>query len=241
MQHVQVPNMDLKAEGLKTIDPFIYACIKRYMNSKTNSSFPSMTTLMKDSGMTKPPLIRSINRLEKAGYISVKREFGKSSVYTFNDIKKFEIFSYEFITNEALTPKEKAYLVASQQYMFKHPSDSTGSITFTTQTLAEKLGLSYHSLKKYEESLQAKNILSLVPIKNDNATGLPVYERVYQFAEFFNLLALKFQQTDEKLEEHDKAISQVTAELEQYKTELEKIKAILAERNINLEEKEITL
>lgn len=229
MQHVQVPNMDLKSEGLTSVDPFVYACIKRYMNGKTHQSFPSMSTLTKDSGLTKPTLIKAVERLEKAGYISVKREFGKSSVYTFNEIKKFEIFSYEFIDNDSLTPKEKAYLVASQQYMFKHPENETGTISFTTQRLAENLGISCNTLRKYEDSLKAKNILSLVPIKNDNATGLPVYERVYQFAEFFNLLALKFQQTDEKLEEHDKAISDVTAELE-------KIKAILKAKNINVDE-----
>lgn len=34
-RHVQVPTMDLKAEGLANTDPYIYACIKKYMNTST--------------------------------------------------------------------------------------------------------------------------------------------------------------------------------------------------------------
>ena len=78
LQHVQVPKMNLKEEGLESIDPFIYASIKRFMNEETKIAFPSMTTLVKITGMCKSAILKSIERLKDAHYINIIREFGKS-------------------------------------------------------------------------------------------------------------------------------------------------------------------
>lgn len=217
-QHVQVPTMDLTKEGLANIDPYIYACIKKYMNTHTKEAWPSNSTLAKISGMSAKTIIESIRRLEAAGYFSVKREFGKSNIYTFNDYKKFEIFSYEFLDRPDLTPKEKAYFITVQPFMFKN--QTSGTITFNSDTLAKKIALSANTLKKYEQILQEKKLLELVPYKKDNATGAPVQARVYDFEQWSNLIALKFTEQDERLDSHEHEMKRMQQRIEMLEKEL---------------------
>ena len=232
-QHVQVPKMDLTEQGLTTLDPYIYACIKKYMNSKTQQAFPSNSTLQHVSGLGNKTIIQSIKRLEKAGYISITREFGKSNVYTFNDYKKFEICSYDLLDRTDLTPKEKAYFIAAQPYMFK--DTQSGYITFNSEKLASSIGLSLNTLKKYESSLCQKNMIQLVPVRTNNATGLTEYNRVYDFEQWSNVIALKFQEQDERINDHDHQINRLKDEIEFLKQELRKVK------KEQLEEVKITL
>ena len=222
MRHVQVPTMDLKAEGLANTDPYIYACIKKYMNTSTKQAWPSNSTLTKISGLSAKTVIAAINRLEHAGYISVQREYGKSNVYTFNDYKKFEIFSYEFLDRTDLSPKEKAYFITVQPFMFK--GDKTGTITFSTNVLAERISLSVNTLKKYEQILKDKNLLELVPVKTDNSTGLPVYARHYDFESWSNIVAMKFVEQDERLNTHEHELQRLKDEVQFLKDELKKQK-----------------
>lgn len=221
-QHVAVPSVDLKSNGLENIDPYVYACIKRYMNAKTKQSFPSLQSLIKDSQLSKSTIVKSIKRLELAGFIKVIKEFGKSNTYVFNDVKKFEMFSYDFLDKKELTPKEKAYLVASQQFMFK--GEKLGGITFSSQKLADNIGLSLNTLKKCEQSLEEKGILTKNLIKRDNATGLGVYERVYDFEKFANVVALKFYEQDEKLDQHEYRIKRLEQQLKMVLEENERLK-----------------
>lgn len=213
-QHIQVPKMNLKAEGLSINDPYVYACIKRYMNSDTKEAFPGNDTLVKVSGLSNKTIIASIARLEKAGYLSVKREYGKSNVYKFNDYKQFEIFSYDFLDNPDLTTKEKAYLVASQQFMFKSPELGQGKISISSEKFAGLIGLTPKTLRKYEASLKDKEVLTTVPIKRDNATGLAVEARLYSFEKMFNLVAMKFIETDNRLDEHEHEIDFLKQQIE---------------------------
>jgi Mn-dependent DtxR family transcriptional regulator len=210
--------MDLKAEGLANTDPYIYACIKKYMNTSTKQAWPSNSTLTKISGLSAKTVIAAINRLEQAGYISVRREYGKSNVYTFNDYKKFEIFSYEFLDRTDLSPKEKAYFITVQPFMFK--SQTSGTITFNSDTLAKKIALSANTLKKYEQILQEKKLLELVPYKKDNATGAPVQARVYDFDQWSNLIALKFTEQDERLDNHEHEMKRMQQRIEMLEKEL---------------------
>lgn len=90
--------MELQEDsGLNYIDPFVYACIKRFMNEKTMIAFPSIRTLMETSKLSQHLLQESISRLEAAGYIKVNKQFGKSNTYLFNKDTQFEIFSYGFL------------------------------------------------------------------------------------------------------------------------------------------------
>ena len=216
-QHIQVPRMHLKEEGLITIDPYVYACIKKFMNSETKEAFPSNKTLIEVTGLASKTIIASTNRLEAAGYISIKRELGKPNIYTFNDYKQFEIFSYDFLDNPDLSPKEKSYLVASQQYMFKNADLMQGKITFSSEKLAEAIGLSLNTLRKYENTLKSKEILTTQPIKRDNSHGLAVEARYYYFEKALNIIACKFLQQDQKIEQNTqdiRTLQQTIAELQ---------------------------
>lgn len=240
-QHVQVPNMELQEDsGLNYIDPFVYACIKRFMNEKTMIAFPSIRTLMETSKLSQHLLQESISRLEAAGYIKVNKQFGKSNTYLFNKDTQFEIFSYDFLDQPNLTTKEKAYLIAAQQHMFKDVNSKTGRIEYDSDTLAMKLGISTKTLMRTEKELKHKNILSLIPSNQMELlkvngqvipkTGLNIQYRVYDFNEFSNLIALKFQQQDQRLDAHDLEIQ----ELQQKNRELEeKINKLLSLNNIN--------
>lgn len=213
-QHIQVPKMNLKAEGLEMNDPYVYACIKKYMNQHTKEAFPSNSTLVKVTGLASNTVIQAITRLEKAGYLSVKREHGKPNIYTFNDYKQFEIFSYDFLDNPDLTPKEKSYLVASQQFMFKSPELAQGKISYSSDKFAGLIGLTPKTLRKYETTLKDKEVLTTVPIKRDNATGLAIEARVYDFEKMFNLVAMKFIETDNRLDEHEHEIDFLKQQIE---------------------------
>lgn len=56
--------------------------------------------------------------------------------------------------------------------MFKNQDSLQGKITFSAEKLAEGIGLTLPSLRKYEQFLKEKEILTTLPIKRDNATGL---------------------------------------------------------------------
>lgn len=201
-QHVQVPKMNLKEEGLRFNDPYVYACIKRYMNNTTKTAFPSMAKLKTDSGLSEPTILASIKRLQDKGYIKVLKSDGRSNKYVFDDIKKFEIFSYDFLDNPKLTQKEKAYLVNTQQYMFKEPVAEKGIVEYDTNTICDLIAIDKRTLNKYEKSLQEKDVLTLIPVAlRDPETGLNHYQRVYSFPEFANVLALKVNELSDDVED----------------------------------------
>lgn len=220
-QHVQVPTMNLSEEGLIHTDPYVYACIKKFMNSYTKKAFPSNKTLQKLCGLSNKTIVESIKRLEAAGYITIEREFGKSNVYTFNDFKKFEICSFDLLDRTDLTPREKAYFIATQPYMFK--SDTEGHVTFTSEQLAGCIGLSLSTLKRYEKDMQQKDLLQMVPLKKDHYTGIAVYERVYDFETWSNIIALKFKEQDEKINTHDQEIKTLKQQIAFLTKELAKV------------------
>lgn len=235
--------MDLKSKKeLHHIDPYVYACIRRYMNKDTMIAFPSITTLIIDSGISKNPLIESISRLANAGYFTIIKKYGKSNQYLFNKYKQFEIFSYDFLDDKTLTNKEKAYLVAAQQFMFKHPETKTGDIQFDSKTFAESIGLSTTTLTRIEKGLKEKQVLTMIPTNQKELmtidgqtipiTGFNLYNRIYNFEQFSNLLALKFQQQDKRLDDHEEEIKELKDEYKTMKVIIEQ----LCEENKQLKE-----
>lgn len=222
-QHIQVPKMNLKEEGLTINDPYVYACIKKFMNNETKQAFPAIDTLVEVSGLSNKTIVASIKRLEKAKYFTIKREMGKPNIYTFNEYKQFEIFSYEFLDNPDLTPKEKSYLVASQQYMFKNANLLQGKITLSSEKFADCVGLTLPTLRKYEKELKKKEVLTTIPIGRNNWHGLAVEARYYDFTKILNVIACKFQEQDQKIEQNSKDIEtlqQTVVELQRQLSEM---------------------
>jgi DNA-binding MarR family transcriptional regulator len=224
-RHIQLPKMDLVAEGLTVDDPYVYVCIKQYMNKDTKKAFPSIATIARDSGMNKNVVMRSLERLEGAGYVEIIRSVGKPNHYKFSDYKRFEVYSYDFLHQENLTHKERAYLITMQQFMYKNPYTGLGCVSMSTKEICKRTGLSYPTIKKYEKSLSEKGIFSALPSKKrDSETGLMLDVRTYDFKEFSNLVAMKFLETDTKLAQHDNELSLVQDQLKDMAKQIQMLK-----------------
>ena len=216
-QFVKVPNIDLASQGLEMKDLVIYAYLKKHYNNVTKDSFPSFQTLSEESGISKPTVIKSVNRLQASGYINISK-IKKVNHYTFSDVNKFEIYSFDFLEDRTLTTADKAYIICMQPHMFKDSNLGIGKVIYSELDIANKLGIDLRTLRKYENHLQQgdKPVMTLVPTKKkDPMTGLAIQERIFDFDAYNNLLALKFMQIDEEMKdkvsriEYDKLLAEV--------------------------------
>ena len=114
-------------------DKLVYVAIRRYMNSRTMEAFPSYATITKDTGAAAKTIKKCVDNLIREGYIETRRR-GKYLIYKFNNNKRFEPYSYDFLDNPNLTFTEKSYIVASHQYMFKDGND--GKIQYSNKELS---------------------------------------------------------------------------------------------------------
>lgn len=154
VQHVQVPHLTNDDLEITPKDLLIYACIRRYMNSKTLEAFPSLDTVSKDCGASKPTISKSIKILEKYNYLQAyKKEGKKNKFYKINvdKCKHFEMFSFEFLDKSDLTFQQKAYILASQQFMIKE--NDLGKISYTDKELGEYIHLSERTISRYNHDL----------------------------------------------------------------------------------------
>lgn len=200
-QFVQVPNLDLKEKGLEMRDLVVYAYLRKHYNHITGEAFPSFDTIVKESGISKPTVKKAVERLEKAGYITINKK-QKVNHYTFSDINKFEIYSFDFLDDQTLSVTDKAYIVCMQPKMFKDSNLGIGKVTYSEMDIARMLNIDLRTLRKYENHLMQgdKPIMTLIPTKKkDPVTGLDVQERVFDFEAYNNMLALKFNQIQGEL------------------------------------------
>ena len=216
-QFVKVPNTDLAEKGLEMKDLVVYAYLRKHYNNTTKDAFPSFSLLVEESGISKPTLIRSVERLEAAGYIEVRKD-KKVNHYKFSEINKFEIYSFDFLDDKSLSVNDKAYIVCMQPHMFKNPDTSKGKITYSELDIANMLNIDLRTLRKYESHLTEGDspIMTLVPTKKkDPITGLAINERIFDFESYNNLIALKFVQTDNRINDLENKV-QNTVSKEDY-------------------------
>ena len=128
-QHIQLPNRK-ENEDVSPREQLVYLALKSFMNKETKESFPSLQKISELLDISIPTLRKDIKHLEELDYIKIIKQ-GKNQIYRFNDYKTFEVFSYDFLYNKDLTSTEKAYLVATQQYMFK--TQETGSVSLSNK------------------------------------------------------------------------------------------------------------
>lgn len=209
-QHTQLPN-EMATHNLKPVDQLIYVIIKSHDGKE--GCFPSLALISEESKVSIPTIKKSINRLKDAGYIKVER-IGKRNYYTFNEYKKFEPFSKEFIKNTDLTPTTKAYLIAAQQYMYKD-IENYGKISYSNCKLAEKLNMSESSVRKCNQELVRKNFLEVVKnTSRDLETGCCTETKVFALAKLGQAIVWK-------LKEHELQIEQNTEDIKQLKKTIE--------------------
>ena len=158
LQHVQLPNnmtLDVKPKDL-----LVYVTIKRHQDSETKKAFPSLVTISAESGASINAVRKSIKDLEKSNYITIEKIRNKN-IYSFNEYKSFEPFSYEFLDNKDLSCDEKSYILAAQQYMYKD-IEGEGKISYTNEELARKINITEQTVVKYNNSLERKGLLTKV-------------------------------------------------------------------------------
>lgn len=221
-QFVKVPRIDLKAQGLEMKDLVIYAYLRKHYNHITKEAYPSLDTLSKESGISKPTVIKCVNRLAQKEFISITKQ-NKVNHYTFSEVNKFEIYSYDFLDDPNLSTSDKAYIICMQPHMFKNVDLGIGKVTYSELDIAQMLNIDLRTLRKYESRLSDgdRPIMTMVPTKKkDEVTGLTINERIFDFEAYNNMLALKFNQIDRELE--DKVSKQDYDKLLQRVKELEK-------------------
>jgi len=102
----------LLKSGIKLIDGSVICCLMTYANNKTNKCFPMLETVSEKLGISKPTLINAIKRLEKKGFLTVKRKKestakNKPNLYDLTGFKK-EFFKEYRKSNSYKKSKKKA-------------------------------------------------------------------------------------------------------------------------------------
>ena len=170
-------------------DKLIYVAIRRYMNRQTMEAFPSYATITKDTGAAAKTIKKCVNNLVNENYLQTRRE-GRKLIYTFNNKKCFEPYSYEFLDKPNLTFIEKSYIIASQQYMFKE--DNEGRIEYTNKELASLIKMPETTVSKCNHSLERKGFLQ----------GASEITKRFQLRELDQLFIWKFKEQDEKIQKN---------------------------------------
>lgn len=231
-QYVILPKKE-NGELLQKYEILIYVCIRRYMNAKTMIAYPSLDTIAKDSGCSKPTILKTIKEIVRKGYIEIENKPGLGNSYKFNNEKSFEPFSYEFLDNKNLTKSEKLQILCTQQFMFKN--DGIGKITYTNAELAELTGLDRHTISKNNNSLISKNYMTQISLRSKDATtGLTNKETIYNLNDLGQAIVFalanheeRLQQQEENTQANTEAIKQLEKRFEEYTKNSEKDKQLL--------------
>lgn len=231
-QHVQLPNDMTINENLTPQDLLIYVAIKRYMNKDTKEAFPSLQTICAKSGASINTVRKCISNLETQEYFKIEKR-GRQNYYIFSDYQNFEPFSYDFLDKEDLTFTEKAYIIASQQYMFKDEK-GIGKISYTNSELSEKINMPESTISKCNRSLTTKEYLSIIRCeKHDPETGLAIQEKIFHLDELGQAVIWALQNHEQRITKNEKTLDLALKEIAQLKAELEELKGQKLQ-NINL-------
>lgn len=168
-QHVQIHVKQCSI--LKPNDLLILANIKRFMNTETKRCMPSMKTISELSGFTQQTIVNSVKRLELVGELIVHRTPNKANEYEFPENSNFEMYSFEFLDNPALTRDEKAYLIGFQSCAVKNKSGYMGT-TNSNEEIAKKINMSKRKIIELNKSLREKGIFAELTCFTTDETGL---------------------------------------------------------------------
>ena len=203
-QHVQVPNdMTEQNNSLKPGDLLIYATIKRHM---------------------------SIQNLINTNYIEVTPK-GRGKLYRFLKWEEFEPFSYNFLDNKKLSFKEKAYILATQQYMFKNKDTQNGIVTYNNIELSKRINTSPSTISRLDSSLKEKEFLDInVLTQKDQETGLPIREKVFHLSKIEQAIVFILGNHEERIQENTNEIQLLKERMDKLENENKKLKEKLKNR-----------
>lgn len=221
-QFVILPKKEV-GDQLQKYEILIYVAIRRYMNKNTMKAYPSLDRIQKDTGVSKATIIKIIKNIINKGYMQQESKKGVGAIYTFNNEKSFEPFSYEFLDNENLTKAEKLQILCTQQYMFKE--NGIGKISYSDNELAEKTGLNRNTIAKTNQSLMQKGFATQVSLATrDPKTGLMNKETMYHLDEIGQAIVFKLKEHDDRIVKNEEDIESLKKDNELLRRELNEIK-----------------
>lgn len=227
-QFVILPKKD-NGVLLQKYEILIYVCIRRYMNKDSMEAWPSISTIAKDSGCSKPTVMKVIKEIEKKGYFET-RHVGpfNQTIYKFNNEKSFEPFSYEFLDRADLSKSEKLQILCTQQYMYKN--DGIGKISYSDRELSKLTGLSREIISTNNNLLMKKGYMTQVSLKErDPMSGLVNKETIYHLNELGQAIVFALQNHESRIEENTKQIENTQKDVSLLMREIKSLKAELAE------------
>ena len=229
--HVQVPNdMTEQNISLKPGDLLIYATLKRHMDKDTKTCYPSLDTISRESGASINTVRSSIQNLINSKYIEVTPK-GRGKLYKFLKWDKFEPFSYDFLDNKKLSFKEKAYILATQQYMFKKEETQDGIVTYNNIELSKRLNISPSTISRLDNSLKEKEILDInILTLKDQETGLPLKQKIFHLSKIEQAIVFI-------LGNHEQRLRNTESRVEDNTNEIDLLKRRIAELERKLENK----
>ena len=110
-------NEFIDSELLSGNEKLVFIAIKRHLNSESLQAFPSIKTICKHTGMSKPTVVKAIKSLEEKEILSVERRESDergyiSNLYTLMDFK--EIWKAPSMKDMKAVAKTKQYEWAKQ-------------------------------------------------------------------------------------------------------------------------------
>lgn len=75
---------DARKRKLRFHARWLFVALMYYRNGKTGNAFPSYDTLHELTGIHRNMISKCLRELESAGWISLKRRFNRTTVYTLN-------------------------------------------------------------------------------------------------------------------------------------------------------------
>lgn len=231
-KHVQLPNNMTIENSLTPKDLLVYVNIKRHQNSVTKEAFPSTETIAKESGISKPTVLKCIKNLEAAEYISIRKS-GRKNIYSFNPYKRFEVFSEEFLDNPDIDANVKAYIIATQQVLFKD-IEGLGKTTYSNIELANIINMDRNAISKYDKLLENKGLLTTLSVK-DSETGMKVNEKIFHLNELGQAIIWKLKQHDDDIKELKEITSSNSKDMKLMMEEIKKLKEELGKLSTNSE------
>lgn len=197
---VILPNEVVDCEEISPKSLVVYCAIKRHMNKNTLEAFPEIKTIAKESGCGEDAVRKAIKELVDNGFIERKMRKGQSTIYKFSTTKSFEPFSYDFLDDDKIKIREKAYLMMSQKSMFNKET-GVGSISYSTKEMSKITRMSIPTVLSCENNLIKAGYLTKPNSKLVNSeTGLHKDLRMY-LLQLYNMTAVTLRQTQKNTED----------------------------------------
>ncbi len=199
-QFVILPNEVVDCENISPKSLVVYCAIKRHMNKETLEAFPEIKTIAKESGCGDDAVRKAIKELVDNGFIERKMRKGQSTIYKFSTTKNFEPFSYDFLDDNKIKIREKAYLMMAQKNMFNKET-GIGSISYSTKEMSQITRMSVPTVLACENKLIQSGYLSKPNSKLiDTESGLHKDLRMY-ILQLYNMTAVTLRQTQKNTED----------------------------------------